>query len=471
MKIDIVFIVILCLISYYIFCSCNDIVREDFDIIKSDMLILGNLYNQDNSLWIIILSSIELDGYKYFKKTNVVDDIIIYQYNIKIHDNMTHIKIGHKTIHIPNLKPQLNNTSVYFVSCDGQDTKKYKYSNPIAVYNVKDDTDMWKKLYNDIKADTNIHKYVIHLGDQVYMDDAHDELIKNNTTNDYNTVRRTYYNTYKLNYTNKYKKKVLESAYNIMIGDDHDIIDNYRSIPNNLTSTMINNVTEMYKIFQEDLYSVNPHNIKHLVFKDFQIIIPDLRKYRKPITDKITIYPIMGQTQMKEFDNIIKNTQINIKRTYYVSTIPLVGVNKTLDNILYLLTGGQEDYYLDDYIASPTYTNEQKYILEKLFELNRDVVIICGDYHMADYYTFIKNGKTIKQITTSPISSDPLILRNPFYERAIFWMLTKLIYDRTIDDITIDKKWIIFDYNYLKVTNTNALLCCYNEDNTKSIFF
>ena len=38
------------------------------------------------------------------------------------------------------------------------------------------------------------------------------------------------------------------------------------------------------------------------------------------------------------FDNIIKNTQINIKRTYYVSTIPLVGVNKTLDNILYLLT-------------------------------------------------------------------------------------------------------------------------------------
>ena len=54
----------------------------------------------------------------------------------------------------------------------------------------------------DIKADTNIHKYVIHLGDQVYMDDAHDELIKDGTTNDKDTVRRTYFDVYKQNYTN-----------------------------------------------------------------------------------------------------------------------------------------------------------------------------------------------------------------------------------------------------------------------------
>lgn len=64
-----------------------------------------------------------------------------------------------------------------------------------------------KKLYIDIKADTNIHKYVIHIGDQVYMDEAHDELVKNKTTNDIVATRRTYYNVYNTNYNNKYKKR------------------------------------------------------------------------------------------------------------------------------------------------------------------------------------------------------------------------------------------------------------------------
>lgn len=433
------------------------------------MLILGNLYNQYNSLWIIVLSSIELNDYKYFKKTKIVDDIFIYQYNIKIDNENTYIQIGHETISIPNIKPQLNNTSVYFVSCDGQNIKKYNYSNPIKIYNVTDDTDMWKKLYIDIKADTNIHKYVIHLGDQVYMDDAHDELAKNKTTDYIATVRRTYYNVYNTNYNNKYKKKVLSIAYNIMIGDDHEFIDNYGSVPNNLTHTMLENVKDMYKIFQEDLYGIEDHNIKHLIFNDFQIIIPDLRKYRKPITDNITKYPIMGEIQMKEFDNIIKHTQTKLKRTYYVSTTPLVSVNKTLDKVLELLSGEKTDARLDYYIASPIYTLEQKYVLDKLFEFNSDVIIVCGDLHMADYYTFVKNGKTIKQITTSPISSNPIGLTNPLYEKIVGSLLGNLIYDRTIDDITIEKKWFIFDYNYLKAIDKNAMLCCYNENNSKNI--
>ncbi len=433
------------------------------------MLILGNLYTQYNSLWIILLSSIELNGYKYFKKTKIVDDVVIYQYNIKIDDESTYIQIGHETINIPNIKPQLNNTSIYFVSCDGQNIKKYNYSNPIKIYNVTDDTDMWKKLYIDIKADTNIHKYVIHLGDQVYMDDAHIELAKNKTTNDIVATRRAYYNVYNTNYNNKYKKKVLSIAYNIMIGDDHEFIDNYGSVPNNLTHTMLENVKDMYEIFQEDLYGIKDHNIKHLVFNDFQIIIPDLRKYRKLITDNITKYPIMGEIQMNEFDNIIKNTHAKIKRTYYVSTTPLVSVNKTFDKVLDSLTGRKTELLIDSYIASPIYTLEQKYVLDKLFEFNSDVIIVCGDLHMADFYTFTKDDKTIKQITTSPISSDPTGLTTPLHLKIVGMITNNLMYDRTIDDITIEKKWFIFDYNYLKTTDKNAMLCCYNENNSKNI--
>jgi len=431
------------------------------------MLILGNLYNQQNSLWVVVLSSIEIDGYNYVKKTNIIDDIVMYQYNIEIGDKPKYIQVGNETITIPNVKPQLNNTSVYFVSCDGQNIKKYENSNPIVVYNVNDNTDMWKKLYMDIKADMNIHKYVIHLGDQMYMDDAHDELIKNKTTNDEDTVRSTYYDVYKSNYANKYKKKILKSAYNVMIGDDHDIIDNYKSVPTNLTGTMLKNAKEMYKIFQEDLYGVTDHDIKHLVFNDFQIIIPDLRKYRQLITDTTTKYPIMGETQMIEFGNIVKNTPTNIKRTYYVSTIPLVGVNKTLDKIIGIVSGNTT-VNIDDYISSNTYLTERVHIMNKLFELD-NVVVIGGDYHYAEYYTFVKNGKTMKQITTSPISSDAITLRSPWYKKVLAWILTKLFYDKIIGDITIDKKWSVFDYNYLKITKNNARLCCYDKSKSKSI--
>ncbi len=425
------------------------------------MLILGNLYNKDGHLWLIVLSDSKINGYTSIKETNVIDNIFIYQYNIEINDKMKHIQIGDENIIIPNVKPQLNNTSMYFVSCDGQNTKIYNYSNPISVYNVKDDTDMWKKLYIDIKEDPNIHKYVIHLGDQVYMDDAHEELINNKTTNNEDIIRRTYYNVYKSNYANKYKQMVLKSAYNIMIGDDHEFINNYNSSPNNLTSLMLKNLKEMYKIFQEDLYGIKENMIKHLVFEDFQIIIPDLRKYRK--LNCITKYPIIGEEQMNEFDNIIKNTQATIERTYYVSTIPLVGVNifiKLLRNIL----RNNKKINIDGYFES----KEQIHIINKLFEL-KDVVIIAGDYHYGEYYTFVKNCKTIKQITTSPISSDPVALRKAFYIKIIYWLILKIFYTRNLDDISIHKKWFVFDYNYLKITNKNILLCCYNDCNSKSI--
>ena len=58
------------------------------------MLILGNLYKQGDHLWVIVLSSNKLDGYRYFKKTIVVDNIVIYQYKIQIGEKNTLIKIG-----------------------------------------------------------------------------------------------------------------------------------------------------------------------------------------------------------------------------------------------------------------------------------------------------------------------------------------------------------------------------------------
>ena len=45
--------------------------------------ILGNMYNKDESNWVIVITSFKLDGYQYIKKTDIIDDVVVYQYNIK----------------------------------------------------------------------------------------------------------------------------------------------------------------------------------------------------------------------------------------------------------------------------------------------------------------------------------------------------------------------------------------------------
>ena len=175
----------------------------------------------------------------------------------------------------------------------------------------------------------------------------------------------------------------------------------------------------------------------------------------------------MGKIQIKELDDIVKNTPIHIDRTYYVSTIPLVGVSKLFRSVSVFLTG-DATLHRDDYTSSSNYSTERTYIMNKLFEL-RSVIVVGGDYHYGEYHTLVKGEKLMKQITTSPISSDPAVLRSPLYEKMLAWLLTTILYDRTIDDIAIDKKWFVFDYNYLKTTSKSASLCCYDEDNTKSI--
>jgi hypothetical protein len=373
-----------------------------------------------------------------------------------------------RTIQVGNSIPSLENTSFFFVSCDGQNTKKYKNSNPISVYSTKDDTDMWKKLYNDICADPNPHKYVIHLGDQVYLDDAHDALMENGTMNDAQTVLRTYYDVYDKSFNNLYKKRILESCYNVMMGDDHDIIDNYKSVENNLTPTMLNSAMLMYKAFQDDLCDTNGlgSSIKHITGADFQVIIPDLRKHRRLITEKID-FPIMGKTQFDELSSIVQRTPSSISKTIYASTIPLVGVNSTLDTTIGLLSGNKT-VNIDDYISSASYLRERAMVLDKLFELN-NVTVVGGDYHYAEHYELSKNGKTVHQFTTSPISSDPITLRNPWCEQVLFSTLVRFMYDWNVDDnISVDKKWSVFDYNYLKMANGSAALCCYNSENNKT---
>jgi hypothetical protein len=426
------------------------------------MFIVGNIFNENERKYVIVISTRIFSGHSPIKETRLVDDIIIYQYKIDV-TNKKHIRLGNKRIRIPQELPRLSNTSVYFVSCDGQNTKIYNYSSPAKVYNVSNNDDMWKKLYDNIKKDTNPYKFIIHMGDQVYIDDAHKEILANKCN-----IPRIYYNLYKRNFNKKYKKLVLANAFNIMVCDDHEIVDNYNSVSNSMTNEMLQCAKLLYNSIQSDLYGMESRQIKHLLFSDFQIIIPDLRSHRKPNTNTTSEFPIMGKRQMSEFDAIVDKNKL---LTYYVSSIPLIGIDAVTSSSIWSLSNNRFDYQIDSYIASPSYTRERNYILNKLFAIDGKVLIISGDSHVSDSYTLTKGNKSIRQITASPISSDPAIKPNsPIYEKAIGYVLAVCAYDRKICDIAITKQWHRYDYNYLKITENVMKLCCYNDKNTIEIY-
>jgi predicted nuclease of predicted toxin-antitoxin system len=354
-----------------------------------------------------------------------------------------------------------------------------RFVGPVNFYNIKnkdDNSDMWKKLYMDLKKDKNHYKYVIHMGDQIYLDDAVEEIKLLDAENNDDKIKKIYYSKYKKNYNKKYKKKILGSAFNIMIQDNHDTGINYGD--ECLSKKMLKYSNLIYVTLQENLYGINNNIIKHLQLDDFQIIIPDIRKYRKSSTTTRQ-FPIMGKEQIKELNDIISNTPMKIKKTFYVNTLPFLTFNKYIDKLGFIIFS----YYLkkelksDHYVSSDSYMNERKYVINKLFTLN-NVIIVAGDKHFADYHILKKNDKKMLHITSSPISSNlasylnsPSELTNLIAKKSVT-VSQKFMYEKkmnNINNITIKRKWMVEDYNYLKVNNGKAMLKCYLKKNNKTI--
>lgn len=269
-----------------------------------------------------------------------------------------------------------------------------------------------------------------------------------------------------------------------MIQDNHDTGINYGS--EKLSKKMAKYLNLMYVTLQENLYGINNNIIKHLQFDDFQVVIPNLRKYRKSNTS-ITEFPIMGKTQIKELNDIISNTSTKIKRTIYVNTLPFFHLNKYIDKLAFKLfnitlkqdkmisfTTSSKDLKSDNYVSSDSYMKERKYVINKLFSLN-NVVIVAGDKHLGDYCVLKKNDNEMLHITTSPISSNPSSYINSssslinLFVKFLVTMTNKFMYEKKIDNIKIQKKWFVNDFNYLKVNDDKANLKCYFEKNNKTI--
>ena len=55
------------------------------------MFILGNFFHENDSSFVIVISSKELSDYTYVDKTNIIDNVTIFRYKKKIDDSMAFV--------------------------------------------------------------------------------------------------------------------------------------------------------------------------------------------------------------------------------------------------------------------------------------------------------------------------------------------------------------------------------------------
>jgi len=112
--------------------------------------IIGNRIIINNKSYLNIISFDKLhQNDLIFIKSEQIGHQTIYYYHLEIKLN-NESSDYFKNIKFSMDKPTLTNTSIYYLSCDGQNCKEYGYTGPLKYYNISNDTDMWKKLYEDI---------------------------------------------------------------------------------------------------------------------------------------------------------------------------------------------------------------------------------------------------------------------------------------------------------------------------------
>lgn len=154
--------------------------------------------------------------------TNITNTYLInikkYYSNIQI---INQIELGNKyIININNSKnKQIDNCNlnleinpfdnIYVVNCDCQ----YGF-----------ETKTWNKLYNKSKNHTST---IFHIGDQIYNDKYVLDIYYKKKSNEFNKklITKELYIQYLKHFTRNEKSLILKNNFNIMIPDDHDVID------------------------------------------------------------------------------------------------------------------------------------------------------------------------------------------------------------------------------------------------------
>jgi hypothetical protein len=364
-------------------------------------------------------------------------------------------------------------TLAYYLSCDGAYSQgdnypgypetensymkishldKFKYESP------------WQKLNEDIENNINDHNIiVIHLGDQVYMDEVVKKIINDNITDTSERVKLIS-ESYRVKFNKKWKKNVLSSVSNIMMWDDHEIVDDFKSVAINedginITNELARLLIEMYYYYQRMLFRDpdDPTIIYTFKKNESQYIIIDTLVNR----NTSLVYPILGESQHDEIRDFINNSS-DVKKTYIISPVPIYGKSFVFNRLITLYKRWADNDFSVDKIAQEEREQLIKMITEGIYENKLgDVVLIGGDYHQGNVSIVNRmyKDKIIKfyNVITSPISSQPI-------KYEFFNVVDNLMFMRYDTNTLIKRLNYIGDYNYFKTYDDKMEMVTYTGD-------
>lgn len=222
-------------------------------------------------------------------------------------------------------------------------------------------------------------KYVFHLGDQLYNDHLFFKscltYTLNMTKSEIKLVHKKCYSHYLHHFTRNNKTNILKNNFNLMIPDDHEIVDNsIKEFGNQNNFKIIHKILE--KLSEKIELGLRQTGSDILFIPDNKhstvYIVNYLNDFTKELYDKYNYIK-----WMKDYDNIIFLTRKCVGSVH----------NPWLNQMIF----STDEYELVDIDFLLNFKLKSK-------NSNKKIYVLCGDYHMKNTIDYKKGNKDLLQI-------------------------------------------------------------------------
>lgn len=290
------------------------------------------------------------------------------------------------------------------------------------------ETDLWGDLYHRY-VKTGEMDLLLHVGDQVYGDEAYSKAVRKlegrrvGTKAQQHHILELYREIYRTNWGFETTRQVLASVPSLMMWDDHEIRDDWGSLPGdknpNSQAYHIGTLArQVYREYQRQLWDddvippAGQLEDHYHAWGDIGVLFVDQRGGRSFESDPARPYLSIQQWERIRRSLAPSGELGNVRALVVVSTVPLVYLGSTVGNLFASHSDDRPDHW--------SYKPHQPEQIEMLRLLrrwkqgktpngeSRELLVVGGDVHMATHTEVKHRNKTIfEQLITSPITNRP----------------------------------------------------------------
>jgi len=260
---------------------------------------------------------------------------------------------------------------------------------------------MWRLLHQQLNRRNG--GFILHVGDQVYMDDAVSAWLRKKTSD----LPAAMADVYQQHWSIPALQDILANYPNYMMWDDHEIVNGWGSSSRHQQDVyreVFSASQQSYRVFQHLHNPDSPPGADgfyyHFAKGDCAFIALDLRSQRAFWRKQL-----LGDKQKAWIRELLADTMQSV--LFVIASVPLFHLHYLLS---FLPISDATDQW-----SHPSNAPDRKWLLQVLFDWmraapNRQVIVLGGDVHVATVADiYLRDDPTCKmmQITTSPISNNP----------------------------------------------------------------